>query len=148
MLGWDDYFLNIADAVKEKSKDPSIKVGAVIVGPEHQIVSTGFNGFPRGVNELIPGRWERPRKYEYVEHAERNAIYNAARHGVVLRGCVMYMVGFGSHACADCARAIIQSGIVRLVGRSSPIPQRWENNFGTAEIMLNEAGVEVLTVDE
>jgi dCMP deaminase len=143
-MKWDSYFLDIANTVREKSKDPSTKVGVVIVGPDKQIVSTGFNGFPRAVNESSSERWERPTKYDYVEHAERNAIYNAARHGIALRGCMLYMVGLGPPTipCFDCARAIIQSGITLVIGRSfKPVPDRWLKNLKGAQSMLTEAGV-------
>ena len=143
-MTWDEYMLEIADAVRAKSKDKNTKVGAVIVGPDNQIVSTGFNGFPRGIDENISYRWTKPIKYSYVEHAERNAIYNAARHGIALRGCTMYLIGFGppNVPCVDCARAVIQSGITRVVGYSSkPAPEAWKGNLELARNILLEAGV-------
>ena len=71
LVSWDSYFISIADTVRSKSKDTSSKIGAVIVGPEKQIISTGFNGFPRGIDEVTDmSRWERPVKYQFVEHAE------------------------------------------------------------------------------
>ena len=146
-LSWAPYFLNVADVVRSKSKDPSTQVGAVIVGPNDQIISTGFNGFPREIDESIPDRWERPLKYSYVEHAERNAIYNAARHGIALQGCTMYISGLGppNVPCVDCARAVIQSGIVYIVGRSSkPASGTWPDNLALAYDMLTEAGVRVV----
>ena len=78
---WNEYFMAMARLVAKKSKDPSMQVGVVIVGPDHEVRSTGFNGFARGVNENYSSRWGRPAKYKWVEHAERNAIYNAARMG-------------------------------------------------------------------
>ena len=143
-MTWSDYFLSIAEVVRQKSKDPNTKVGAVIVGPERQIVSTGFNGFPRQVREDIPSRWEKPIKYSYVEHAERNAIYNAARHGVALRGCTLYMVGFGppSVPCTDCARSVIQAGIIKVVAKAiAPASDLWVANLELARSMLREANV-------
>lgn len=149
-MGWDSYFLSIANIVREKSKDPSTKIGVVIVGPENQIVSTGFNGFPRGIDESIPERWERPGKYAFVEHAERNAIYNAARHGIALRHCTLYLVGLGPPTvpCTDCARAVIQSGISRVVGKSfRVVPERWEEDLRVAHSMLIEGGIDLLEVE-
>ena len=111
-MEWDDYFFSIADKVKEKSKDRSTKVGCVIVGPQHEIRTTGFNGFCRGVDDDIDSRHERPEKYLWTEHAERNAIYNAARNGIVTESCSIYIVASKPvGVCSDCARAIIQSGI-------------------------------------
>lgn len=145
MNNWDTYFIAIADVVRTKSKDPSSKIGAVIIGQHKQIVSTGFNGFPRGVDETDATRWERPIKYQYVEHAERNAIYNAARTGVSLSGCTLYLVGMGPPTvpCVECAKAIIQAGIVRVVGQAfREVPAHWEEDFAFAQALLREAGVE------
>ena len=82
---WKDYFVSIAEQVKEKSKDIKTKIGAVIVGKDNEILSTGYNSFPRGLNDNVVQRQERPEKYFWFEHAERNAIYNAARIGVSLK---------------------------------------------------------------
>lgn len=142
---WDDYFLNIANVVRTKSKDASTQVGVVIVGLDKQIVSTGFNGFPRGIDETDPARWERPIKYEFVEHAERNAIYNAARTGVSLIGCTLYLIGMGPPCtpCTECAKAVIQSGIVRVVGKAyKALPEAWADDFAFAASLLAEAGVQ------
>jgi len=143
-MDWNSYFISIADTVREKSKDPSSKIGAVIIGPERQIISTGFNGFPRGIDETDLTRWERPIKYQFVEHAERNAIYNAARHGIAVRGCAMYMVGFGPPCvpCIECAKAVIQSGIVKVVGHAvKEAPESWLDDLNFAKDLLIEAGV-------
>src|SRR5579859_7713931 len=115
---WDTHFLDIAEVVRQKSKDPSSKIGAVLT-IENSIFSTGFNGFPMGVDETDPARWERPIKYEYVCHAERNAIALAARKGSATKGATLYLVGFGppTAPCTECTKMIIQSGIVRVVGR-------------------------------
>lgn len=145
---WPTYFISIAEAIRHKSKDPSSKIGVVIVGPENQIISTGFNGFARGIDETDKERWDhRPTKYDYVEHAERNAIYNAARHGIALRGCTMYMVGMGPPTvpCTDCARGIIQAGIIIFVGCPyKEVPKRWEASLALSSDMLAEAGVKVV----
>lgn len=141
---WDNYFLDIADVVRRKSKDPSTQIGAVIVGRDRQIVSTGFNGFPRNIDESDPARWERPIKYQFVEHAERNAIYNAARTGVSLKDCTLYLIGMGPPCtpCTACAKAVIQSGVTRVVGRSyKALSKTWVNDFTFATALLQEAGV-------
>lgn len=105
---WCGRFLNLAKTVSKWSKDESTKVGAIIVSEDGDPISFGFNGFPRGVLEL-PERNTRPSKYDFSEHAERNAIYLARRD---LRGSIMYVTCF---PCPDCARAIVQSGISTLV---------------------------------
>ncbi len=144
-MDWDTYFINIATTVMLKSKDRSTKVGAIIVGPAKNIISTGFNGFPRGVDDVIGERHERPAKYEYTEHAERNAIYNAARHGIRTEGATMYLP-YGSYPCSDCARAIIQSGIIEVVGTTVDFPgagKHWKENALSSAEMLAEANVGV-----
>ena len=77
-MNWDQYFLNIAEEVKQKSKDRRTKIGAVIVGKDHEIITTGYNSFPRGINDDVEERQVRPEKYYWFEHAERNALYKAA----------------------------------------------------------------------
>ena len=127
-MNWTDYFYNIAQQVKEKSKDERTKVGAVIVGKDKEIVSTGYNSYPRGIVDNRPERQERPEKYFWFEHAERNAIYNAARIGVSTKGCTMYLTC--GIPCADCARGIINAGISRIfVTRAQgPSSQKWHDS--------------------
>jgi len=108
---WHLRFIELAKHIASWSKDRSTKVGAVAVGPNREIRSTGYNGFPRGVDDDIEERHERPLKYIYTEHSERNCLYHAARIGVSLEGCEMYCTHF---PCPDCARGIIQSGIISL----------------------------------
>ena len=139
---WDKHFLDMCELVASMSKDDTTKVGAVIVGHDQEVRATGFNSFPRGINDLVPERQIRPLKYNYFEHAERNAIYNAARVGTPLKGTRLYVPW---HPCADCARAIIQSGIKAVILSSHVIPEHWKNNCLTANEMLREAGV-VVTV--
>lgn len=94
MIDWDAYFMSLCYMVSIKSKDQSTKYGAVIVGPDHEIRSTGYNSFPRGVNDNLSERQKRPEKYLWFEHAERNAIYNAARMGTPLNGTTLYVQEF------------------------------------------------------
>ncbi len=144
-MNWDDYYISIADVVRQKSKDASSKIGAVIVDRNNSILSTGFNGFPRGIDETIAARWERPIKYEYVEHAERNAIYSAARNGVRLNEATMYMVGFGKPTtpCINRAKAVIQSGIRKVVGCAyKPADATWQRELEFSKKLLREAGIE------
>lgn len=151
---WDARFLRKAKEYGQWSRDTSTKVGCVIVGPDREIRSTGYNDFPRGVNDAIIARRERPLKYLWTEHAERNAIYNAARVGVSLKGCTLYcgstMLG---PPCVDCARALIQSGITRVVGSiGDNDPMQWREDWRTSMLvsveMFNEAGIIFETVDD
>lgn len=147
---WPEYFTEMAQLVSTKSKDASTKVGAVLVGPNKDIRSTGFNGFPIGVNEHIDSRHERPTKYLYTEHAERNAIFLAARRGTPTEDCTLYM-NYWPLPCCDCTRAVIQAGIRKIVGKDIPFPGKgtqWQEHMRESLNMLNEAGVELFIVVE
>lgn len=140
-MTWPEYFLNMLPAVAAKSKDPNTKIGAIIVGPDYEIRSTGYNSFPRGLDDNLPARLERPEKYTWIEHAERNAIYNAARMGTPLLGCTLYCSAF---PCINCARAIVQAGIKKVLYRPDNIsnPSRWLDEWEKAKQMFTECGVE------
>lgn len=140
MPNWHQRYLDMAQLVSGWSKDDSTKVGAVIVGEAGQILATGYNGLPRGVDDNRSERNERPEKYLWYEHAERNAIYNAARSGISLLGSTLYVPW---HPCADCARGIIQSGIGSVVLGTGIIPDRWHDSCRVGGIMFHEAGVSV-----
>lgn len=136
-MTFDDYFQSIAAVVATKSKD-STRVGCVIVGEDNQILSTGWNGFPRGVGQL-PEREERPAKYDWTIHAECNAIANAARSGVSLKGSTAYV----THCpCKGCAGMLIQAGIKRVVAAECSLVG---TDFGLdiAKTMFQEAGIEL-----
>jgi len=90
-IEWDRHFFAIADVIASKSRDSSTKVGAVIIGPDKEVRSTGYNGLPRGVQYNAARTEQRPEKYYWFEHAERNAIFNAARIGTPLKGCTIYL---------------------------------------------------------
>ena len=143
-MNWDEYFRNIVHQVKLKSKDKYTQIGAVIVGPDNEIVSTGYNSFPRGINDDINERQERPEKYYWFEHAERNAIYNAARIGVSTRDCRMYLTC--GIPCSDCTRGIINSGIRRIICERSggAVGTKWDEHAERSMMMFNEAEVEVV----
>ena len=122
----------------EHSTDLQTQNGALLVSRMGEIV-VAANTMPP--IESKPERLERPQKYFYIEHAERNAIYTAARRGVCTEGATLYCPWF---ACADCARAIIQAGIVRVVGHMTPwlqTPDRWKDSVRAADEMLDEAKV-------
>jgi len=140
---WDERFMLLAHEIAGWSKERGRRVGAVIVGPDREIRSTGFNGFARGVDDDIESRHSRETgaKYLWSSHAERNAIYNAARVGVPLKDCIIYVPWF---PCVDCAKAIIQSGIVELVAyRPDLSDPKWGPEFEIVMQMMDEAGVEV-----
>lgn len=136
----------LAETISHFSKDQSTLAGCVFAGPEHEILSTGFNGFPRGIDDDLAKRHERPEKYYWSEHAERNAIYNAARIGVTLRRSTCYVLFL---PCYACARGIIQVGAARIVIRNTAFDYPWKDpdgDSGTRSMaMMIEAGIEVWT---
>ena len=141
-MNWKEYFRNIAHQVKLKSKDKYTQIGAVIVGADNEIVSTGYNSFPRGIYDNEPLRQERPEKYYWFEHAERNAIYNAARIGVSTKGTTMYLTC--GIPCADCCRGIINAGITKIVcevGEAGAKGKKWEESGQRSLQMFLEADV-------
>lgn len=126
------------------SNDPDQKVGTVLLGKSMEILGIGHNSIANGIRDS-PHRWERPAKYMWVEHSERNAIFNAARNGIALDGCIAVATLF---PCADCARALIQVGARTLVvPRPDMDHPRWGHHFKVACEMLAEAHVEVVHLD-
>lgn len=133
-MTWQEYFMGFARWAARKSKDPSTQVGAVAIGPDKEILETGFNGLPRGVADL-PERMERPAKYLWTGHAEENLVTTAARSR--LKGSTVYV----THLCCNgCARMLINAGVSRVVvgdGQTS-MPKE---QFDVAKLMFAEAGV-------
>lgn len=149
MKTWNQLFIEQAQLISTKSKDPSTQVGAILVGPDNEIRSAGYNDFPRGIDDSISERRERPTKYAWTEHAERNCIYNAARVGIPTKGCTLYL-NFEPIPCTDCARAIIQSGIIEIIGPNIPFAKgkrkKWDLSLQTSKEMLEEVGITLTTV--
>jgi dCMP deaminase len=145
--GWDEYYLDICKVVAARSKDPHTQIGCVIAGPAHEIRSTGYNSLPRGIRDDVLERLERPTKYLWMEHAERNAIYNAARCGTPLEGCTLYVEIM---PCMDCARAIVQAGIREVIISGARMSQYtsdyYDEHFRNVEVLFKEAGVKVRRV--
>ncbi len=139
---WDLRFLNMAFDIAEWSKDRSTKTGCVVTR-DNRLQTSGYNGFPPGVDDEVEARHERPAKYLYTEHCDRNAIYQAARFGIALLGSSMYLTG---PPCAPCTRGIIMVGIVRVVWpKDNPFntdkarAARWADDFAAASEMAAEA---------
>jgi dCMP deaminase len=142
-MNWKEYFRGIAHQVKLKSKDRYTQIGAVVVGSDNQIVSTGYNSFPRGIDDSVDERQERPEKYYWFEHAERNSLYNAALIGVSTKGCTMYLTC--GIPCSDCSRGIINSGIKKIVCErvGGAVGNLWDEHAKRSIEMFNEAGVKI-----
>jgi dCMP deaminase len=147
---WDQHWLNMAELHASMSKDPSTKVGAVIVGPDRELISAGFNGFPRGIIDTVDRLEDRDRKLELVVHAEMNAAIAAARLGLRVKGCTLYLVAvdaktgqkWGGAPCMRCSVHLIQAGISEVVTYPSDgIPERWKHDCRRAQDILIEGGV-------
>ena len=142
VLTWDEYFMGLAHLSALRSKDPNTQVGAAIVDENHRVVSVGYNGFPTGVSDdEFP--WSREgdvltSKYAFVVHAELNAILNSQRS---VRGCTIYVSLF---PCNECAKAIIQSGIKKIVYESDKY-NVVDTNIASKR-MLKAAGVELVRI--
>lgn len=153
-LRWDRHFLRLATVHSEMSKDPNTIVGSVIVGPDREIVSSGFNGFPRGIKDTPERLNDREVKLKLIVHAEMNAILAAARMGAKLKGCTLYLaamkaegkegagVFWGGPPCTRCTVEIIQSGISEIVSYPvKSIPSKWHNDLELARRLLDESGI-------
>jgi len=139
-MNWDKYFVSMLYLIAMKSKDQKTQNATIIVGPDNEIRSTGYNSFPRGINDNIPERQERPEKYFWLEHGERNAVYNAAMIGVPLKGCRAYITGI---PCMDCARALVQSGITEVIVHTLKKYESslWDEHEKRTLKLFQEAGV-------
>jgi dCMP deaminase len=147
---WNEWFLQGVYWVASKSKDPKTKIGALIV-KDKRIISTGYNGIPIGVDDKNELRHERPEKYKWYEHGERNAIYAAAKYGIDTNGSILYT---NALPCADCARGIIQSGIKCVYIHqqfndlcNSTQREQWKGHDNATFTMFNESGIEIHTID-
>lgn len=144
-MNWTEYFLGIAEQVKLKSKDKYTKIGAIIVGEDNEVLSTGYNSFPRGLTDNVDSRQERPEKYFWFEHAERNAIYNATRVGTPLKNSTIYLTS--GLPCMDCARGIVNSGIKKVYCKeecTTNNKEKWEESQKRSRELLIECGIEII----
>lgn len=139
-------FWGVVEALAQESKDPKRKVGAILINTDNDIISTGYNGFPRGIKDddrLI----DPATKLKYVMHAEQNTISNAARVGVSTKGTIMLVNLF---PCVQCAKAIIQAGITAVYAPNTPANEpfsKWAAGAEESIMLLEEAGVKVFFVD-
>lgn len=139
--GWDAYWLEYAKLAGTRSVDPSSVVGAALV-KNNVLISTGYNGLPRGLNDNLLERYDRPLKYSLVVHAELNSILNANRVGASTQDTTLYSSPF--RPCTECVKAVIQAGITRIVIDTPFDNPRYKEDFELGEEMLREAGVEFI----
>lgn len=143
---WDRRFLGLAREISTWSKDPSKQIGAVFVSDERRILATGYNGFPRNIEDTSDRYENREEKYKLVVHAEQNAIYNATYNGISLNNSTLYV--WGLPVCSECAKGVIQVGTKRIVMPSMiDIPERWIESFDNTKELFKEALVDYEFVD-
>lgn len=143
---WLENYLNLAKTVSTWSKDPSTKVGAVAVGQNGQILSQGYNGFPRGVVDSERRLHDKEAKYKFVVHAEQNCIYNATLNGVSLNGADLYVHGLP--VCSECAKGVIQVGVKNVfICHPADIAPIWQDAYKFTKKMFEEAGVNAVRYD-
>ena len=136
---WDIRYLQLAQEVASWSKDPSTQIGAIAVGNKGQVLSQGYNGFPRGIIDKDEYYIHRETKYKYVVHAEMNVIYNATYNCVSLDGATLYVTGLP--VCSDCAKGVIQVGIQRVVMKEQNVPLKWIDSWKTTAGMFEQANI-------
>lgn len=143
MTDWHQRFMDLAHYISTWSKYPGRHIGSVIADDRHTVISIGYNGSPRGCDDKDLTKYESNVKYFYAEHAERNALYNASRSVI---GCTIYSTLF---PCADCARAIIQCGITKVVTYTPPMTDSYFGpHFLAAKKMFEETNVEVIYLEK
>jgi dCMP deaminase len=138
---WDARFLDLAKFISSWSKDPSTRVGAVICDRDNRVISVGYNGFPKNVDDN-DRLFNRDIKYNIVVHGEINAILFANRP---LNDCILYTYPF--MPCSKCASMIIQAGIKRVVSYNNK-PDRWRENFLIAENLFKETNIDLILYSE
>jgi len=135
---WHERFMSLAEEVSKWSKDPSTQVGCILV-KDRRVISTGFNGLPRGISDSLDRLTNREIKYEMTVHAEVNAVTTAALHGVSTDGCDVYIT---FQPCSRCAAVLINAGVRSIFVKSNKdVPSRWLENFILGAKMLEEAGI-------
>ena len=147
-LKWDDRFMELALKISTWSKDPSSQIGAVAVNDERRILATGYNGFPKGIDDSKERLNNRDEKYPRIVHAEMNALMNALYAGVSLKDATLYV--YGLPVCPDCTKCVIQAGVRRVVmPHYDTAPGNWLKVWNErSKPMFKEAGIMVTVLGE
>jgi dCMP deaminase len=145
---WDSRFMKLAREISTWSRDPSTKIGAVIVNDERRILATGYNGFPRGIEDTEERLNDREQKYPLIVHGEMNALMNALYSGVSVKDTTLYV--WGLPVCSECTKNVIQSGIKRVViTYPEHAPEKWRTQWNNmSKPMYQEAGVSITYINE
>jgi dCMP deaminase len=146
---WDRHFLQLCLDHARMSKDPSTRVGSIIVGPDREILSAGFNGLPRGIEDTPDRLEDRDVKLSLIVHGEMNAILAAARVGIRLKGSTLYLGAtddsgliWGGPPCTRCTVEIIQAGITEIVSFTpKAVPSRWNADLAISRDLIDEADI-------
>ena len=142
-ISWDDYFMTMVYLVAMRSKDESTHIGAVIVGTNNEVRATGYNSFPRGIDDTVPERQERPEKYFWFAHGEINAVAQAAMVGIPVGGCKIYTNGM---PCTGCAKYLINAGIKEVIvdkAWDADNAEKWSDEARRSMEMFDESEVKV-----
>ena len=137
---WKKRFLKLSKEISTWSKDPSTKVGALIISEDRNIISTGYNGFPRGIEDTEERLNNRETKYKFILHAEMNCILNALYNGRSVKDCILFVHGLPP--CSECTKSIIQAGIKKVI-TDSKATDNWKESLKLSLEMLKEANVEI-----
>lgn len=138
---WKHRYMELAWHIGTWSKDPSTKVGCVAIGEHGQVLSQGYNGFPRKFDDNIDLYTDQDTKYRYIVHAEMNCIYHATLNGISLKNSTLFVSGL--NVCHECAKAIVQTGIKRVIARPKKVYKiKWQESFKHAKEILKQGGVE------
>ena len=137
---WKKRFLKLSKEISEWSKDPSTKVGALIISEDRNIISTGYNGFPRGIEDTEERLNNRELKYQFILHAEMKCILNALYNGRSVKDCILFVHGLPP--CSECTKSIIQAGIKKVI-TDSKATDNWKESLKLSLEMLKEANVEI-----
>lgn len=139
MNKWQKHYFKLAKNIADWSKDPSTKVGAIVIGADGQIESQGYNGFPRKILDKKTRLQNKATKNKYVIHAELNCVFNACLSGIQLKNSTMYI--YGALPCSECAKAIIQAGIVEVYALQPENKPDWLASQTFAEKLFKEAKI-------
>jgi dCMP deaminase len=138
---WKHRYMELAWHIGTWSKDPSTQVGCVAIGDDGQVLSQGYNGFPRKFDDDIELYLDREEKYKYIVHAEMNCIYHATLNGISLKGSTFFVSGL--NVCHECAKAIVQTGVKKVITKPKKLYKlKWQESFKTAKEILKQGGVE------
>lgn len=144
---WTKRYLEMASLISQWSKDPNTGIGAVVIGDSGQILTTGFNGFARGIRDSKDRLNNREKKYTYIVHGEQNAIYNASLSGISLRNSTLYV--YGLPVCSTCADGVIQSGIRKVVIQiADDVSEKWYESFQITKSKFRECEVSYIVYDK